>query len=107
MAKEFKTRGELQKLVLDEARNSGKCSDVPDIVITGPFPSRELTWDIRKQPGSMVVSVEYITGTVVWITINRLVTLLLAASPRQPQLGLSAIALKLKQPTHPHMEENQ
>ncbi len=50
---------------------------------------------------------EYITGTVVWITINRLVTLLLAASPRQPQLGLSAIALKLKQPTHPHMEENQ
>jgi len=58
MAKEFKTRGELQKLVLDEARNSGKCSDVPDIVITGPFPSRELTWDIRKQPGSVAVSVD-------------------------------------------------
>src|SRR5260370_32077779 len=35
--------------------------------------------------------VEYIIGTVVWITINLLVTLLLAASPRQPQLGLSAI----------------
>ncbi len=58
MAKEFKTRGELQKLVLDEARNSGKCADVPDIVITGPFPSRELTWDIRKQPGSVAVSVD-------------------------------------------------
>jgi hypothetical protein len=56
MAKEFKTRAELLKLVLDEARNSGKCADVPDIVIIGPFPSRELTWDIRKQPGSAAVS---------------------------------------------------
>jgi hypothetical protein len=58
MAKEFKTRRELQKLVLDEVRNSGKCVEVPDIVITGPFPSRELTWDIRKQPGSAAVSVD-------------------------------------------------
>ena len=58
MAKEFKTRGELQKLVLDEARNSGKCADLPDIAITGPFPSRELTWDIRRQPGSAAVSVD-------------------------------------------------
>jgi hypothetical protein len=56
MAKEFKTRAELLKLVLDEARNSGKCADVPDIVVTGPFPSRELTWDVRKQPGSVAVS---------------------------------------------------
>ena len=55
MAKEFKTRAELQKLVLDEARNSGKCTDLPDIVITGPFPSRELTWDILKQRGGPVV----------------------------------------------------
>ena len=58
MAKEFKTRAELLKLVFDEARDSGKCADLPDIVITGPFPSRELTWDIMKQPGSMVVSVD-------------------------------------------------
>jgi hypothetical protein len=58
MAKEFKTRGELQKLVLDEARNSGKCTDLPDIVITGPFPSRELTWDIMKQRGGAVSSVD-------------------------------------------------
>jgi hypothetical protein len=58
MAKEFKTRAELLKLVLDEARNSGKCADLPDIVITGPFPSRELTWDIRRQPGSAAVSVD-------------------------------------------------
>jgi hypothetical protein len=60
MTKEFKTRGELLKLVLDEARNSGKCADLPDIVITGPFPSRELTWDIRKQPGSAAASVDCI-----------------------------------------------
>jgi hypothetical protein len=36
MTKEFKTRGELLKLVLDEACRSGKCADLPDIVITGP-----------------------------------------------------------------------
>jgi hypothetical protein len=58
MTKEFKTRGELLKLVLDEARNSGKCADLPDIVITGPFPSRELTWDIGRQPGSAAASVD-------------------------------------------------
>jgi len=58
MAKEFKTRGELLKLVLDEARDSGKCAELPDIIITGPFPSRELTWDIRKQPGSAAASVD-------------------------------------------------
>jgi hypothetical protein len=61
MAKEFKTRGELKKLVLDEARKSGKCTDLPDIVITGPFPSRELTWDILKQPRAAVVSVNCAT----------------------------------------------
>jgi hypothetical protein len=58
MAKEFKTRGELQKLVLHEARRSRKCIDLPDIVITGPFPSRELTWDIMKRPGSVSVSID-------------------------------------------------
>ncbi len=52
MAKEFKTRGELQKLVLVETRKSGECTNLPDIVITGPFPSRELTWDFMKKPGS-------------------------------------------------------
>jgi hypothetical protein len=55
MAKEFKTRGELQELVLDEARKSGKCADPPDIVITGPFPSREFTWDLMKRPGAVVI----------------------------------------------------
>jgi len=52
MAVEFKTREELHKLVLDEARKSGKCPKLPDIVVTGPFPSREFTWDVMKQPGS-------------------------------------------------------
>jgi hypothetical protein len=55
MAKEFKTRGELHKMVLDEARKSGKCADVPDIIITGPFPSREFTWDLMKRPGALAV----------------------------------------------------
>jgi hypothetical protein len=61
MAKEFKTRGELQKLVLDEARNSGKCTDLTEVVITGPFPSRELTWDIMRQPRVSIVSVDCAT----------------------------------------------
>jgi hypothetical protein len=50
MAKEFKTRTELQKLVLDDARNSGKCTELTEVVITGPFPSREFTWDIMRRP---------------------------------------------------------
>ena len=55
MAKEFKTRGELQKLVLEEARKGGKCADAPDIVITGPFPSREFTWDVMRRPGAAAI----------------------------------------------------
>jgi len=58
MPKEFKSRGELQKLVFDEARKSGKCTDLTDVVITGPFPSRELTWDILRRRGAAVVSVD-------------------------------------------------
>jgi hypothetical protein len=58
MAREFKTRRELQELVLVEARKSGKCTELPDIVITGPFPSRELTWDFMKKPGSAAASVD-------------------------------------------------
>jgi hypothetical protein len=55
MAKEFKTKGELQKLVLDEAHKSGKCVDGTEVVITGPFPSREFTWDIlrRNRPATL------------------------------------------------------
>ena len=55
MAKEFKTRGELRKLVLEEAQKSGKCTDGTEVLITGPFPSRELTWDIlrRNRPATL------------------------------------------------------
>jgi hypothetical protein len=58
MAMEFKTRGELQKLVLEEARKSGKCAGLAEIVVTGPFPSREFTWDILRRPRPATVSVE-------------------------------------------------
>jgi hypothetical protein len=50
MAKELKTRAELQGLMLEEARKTGKCAELTGIVITGPFPSREFTWDIMRQP---------------------------------------------------------
>ena len=55
MAKEFKTRGELQKLVLEEALKSVKCTGLAEVVITGPFPSREFTWDIlrRNRPATL------------------------------------------------------
>lgn len=55
MAKEFKTRAELHKLVLDEAGKSAACADAPDIIITGPFPSREFTWDMMKRPGAATI----------------------------------------------------
>ena len=55
MAKELKTRGELHKLVLDEARKGARCADAPDIVITGPFPSREFTWDMMRRPGAAAI----------------------------------------------------
>ena len=55
MAKEFKTREELHKLVLDEARKSANCAEAPDIIITGPFPSREFTWDILRRPGAAAI----------------------------------------------------
>jgi hypothetical protein len=58
MAKEFKMRGELQKLVIEEARKGGKCADTPDIVITGPFPSREFTWDMMRRPGAAAIPAE-------------------------------------------------
>ena len=67
MAKEFKTRGELQKLVLDGARDSGKCADLGEIVVTGPFPSREFNWDTMRRPGAASVSADCAKeiGTVV------------------------------------------
>ena len=55
MTQEFKTREELHKLVLDEASKSASCAEAPDIIITGPFPSREFTWDVMKRPGAAAI----------------------------------------------------
>jgi len=58
MAKEYKTRAELKELVIDEARKSGKCSGLNDVVITGPFPSREFSWDVLRRPRAATISDE-------------------------------------------------
>lgn len=58
MAKEYKTRAELTELVLDEARKSGKCAGLAEVVITGPFPSREFSWDVLRRPRPATISDE-------------------------------------------------
>jgi hypothetical protein len=58
MAKEYKTRTELKELVLDEARKSGKCAGLTEVVITGPFPSREFSWDVLRRPRAATISDE-------------------------------------------------
>jgi hypothetical protein len=58
MAKEYKKRAELKELVLDEARKSGKCAGLTEVVITGPFPSREFSWDVLKRPRAATISDE-------------------------------------------------
>ena len=40
----LKTRTELAKLLLNEARQSGKCDGLSDVFITGPHPERSITW---------------------------------------------------------------
>jgi len=49
MPKVLKTRAELTKLLLNEARQSGKCFDL-DIFITGPHPERSVTWGFGIAP---------------------------------------------------------
>jgi hypothetical protein len=44
MTKILKTRSELEKLLLNEARQSGRCLGLADIFITGPHPERAVTW---------------------------------------------------------------
>ncbi len=61
MAKELKTRGDLHNMVVVEALKSGTCAELPEILIIGPFPSRELTWDFMKKPGSAAVSADCIS----------------------------------------------
>lgn len=55
----LKTRAELAKLLLSEARQSGKCTGVADLFITGPHPERSITWGFGTAPtGRSTVSPE-------------------------------------------------
>jgi len=50
MPKVLKTRAELAKLLLNEARQSGKCPGLADVFITGPHPERSVTWGFGTAP---------------------------------------------------------
>jgi hypothetical protein len=50
MPKILKTRAELARLLLNEARQSGKCADLADVFITGPHPERSVTWGFGTAP---------------------------------------------------------
>jgi hypothetical protein len=59
MPKILKTRTELAKLLLSEARQSGKCTDLAGVFITGPHPERSITWGFGTAPtGHLTVSPE-------------------------------------------------
>jgi hypothetical protein len=59
MPKILKTRAELTKLLLHEARQSGKCTGLADVFITGPHPERSVTWGFGTAPtGRAVISSE-------------------------------------------------
>jgi hypothetical protein len=59
MPKILKTRAELTKLLLNEARQSGKCTGLADVFITGPHPERSITWGFGTAPvGRSVVCSE-------------------------------------------------
>jgi len=46
MAKERKTRKELEDLVMQEALASGRCGDLQNIAILGPVDLGHSNWDI-------------------------------------------------------------
>ena len=50
MPKILKTRAELARLLLNEARQSGKCAGLADVFITGPHPERSVTWGFGTAP---------------------------------------------------------
>ena len=59
MPKILKTRSELARLLLNEARQSGKCADLADVFITGPHSERLINWGFGTAPtGRATVSVE-------------------------------------------------
>jgi hypothetical protein len=46
MAKPTKTKRELEQLVMDEARKTGKCADLGSITVLGPVERGDGNWDI-------------------------------------------------------------
>ena len=48
MAKIMKTRAQLEEMMMDEARKSGKCADLISIVISGPHIGRSANWDFGE-----------------------------------------------------------
>jgi hypothetical protein len=59
MPKILKTRAELAKLLLNEARQSGKCAGLAEVFITGPHPERSITWGFGAAPtGRSTISPE-------------------------------------------------
>jgi hypothetical protein len=46
-------------LLLNEARQSGKCAGLADVFITGPYPGRAVTWGFGTAPtGRATVSAD-------------------------------------------------
>jgi hypothetical protein len=73
MPRILKTRAELTKLLLNEARQSGKCTGLADVFITGPHPERSITWGFGTAPtGRAVVSSE--CGVELQVIASRLQT---------------------------------
>lgn len=59
MPKLLRTRSELAKLLINEARQSGRCAGLADVFITGPHPERSVTWGFGTAPtGRTTVSPE-------------------------------------------------
>ena len=50
MPKTLKTRSELAQLLLNEARQSGKCTGLIDVFITGPHSGRSVNWGFGTAP---------------------------------------------------------
>lgn len=61
MAKELQTRDQLQRMLLDAAKATGKCGDLIGVAITGPHDVRagDANWRFTvQQHGSKLVSDE-------------------------------------------------
>jgi hypothetical protein len=51
-------RDELEALLFENARKSGKCDDLASVVVSGPFDDRDVNWSIagrRSKSGIEIV----------------------------------------------------